>query len=194
MNTNLFEGELVRLTAVDPEKDAADIARWSHDSHYLRLRKGLPARPATAQQIKERIEKQEARPDGFYFELRTRADNRHIGFLHLWWVGWAEGDAFLAIGLGDPDFRGRGYGTDALRVLARYAFHELNLHRVSLRVLAENTRAIRAYAKAGFVVEGRERAADYRDGERTDIVWMGLLREDWEQSARSPQSDVQSQA
>jgi len=180
MNTKLFEGELVRLTAVDPEKDSEDIARWSLDSHYLRLRKGLPARPATAQQIKERVEKQEAREDGFFFELRTRAENRHIGFIHLWWVIWAQADAFIAIGIGEPELRGKGYGTDAMRVLVRYAFHELNLHRVSLRVLAENARAIRAYEKTGFVIEGRERGADSRDGQRTDIIWMGLLREDWE--------------
>jgi RimJ/RimL family protein N-acetyltransferase len=194
MNTKLFEGELVRLTAVDPEKDADDIARWSHDSHYLRLRKSPPARPATPKQMQARLEKNYLGDDHFLFELRTLADNRHIGFVNLPLVFWRDGDAFIAIGLGEPEARGQGYGTDALRVLVRYAFHELNLHRVSLRVLADNARAIRAYEKAGFVTEGRERAADARDGQRTDILWMGLLREDWEKSVRSQQSHVEGQA
>jgi RimJ/RimL family protein N-acetyltransferase len=66
-----------------------------------------------------------------------------------------------------------------LELIERYAFEELNLHRLSLGVFAYNPRARRAYEKAGFVVEGRERGAILRDGQRADVIIMGILREEW---------------
>ncbi|MGQ0601025.1 MAG: GNAT family N-acetyltransferase, partial [Anaerolineales bacterium] len=62
-----------------------------------------------------------------------------------------------------------------------YGFTELNLHRVSLGVFSYNGRAVRSYEKAGFRIEGRSRQAVSRDGQRFDDVWMGILREEWEQ-------------
>jgi RimJ/RimL family protein N-acetyltransferase len=95
-------------------------------------------------------------------------------------VQWTHGDTFVGIGIGEPDYRGKGYGTDAMRVILRFAFMELNLHRVSLDVFEYNPRAIRSYEKAGFVIEGRKRRVVNRDGRRWDDIYMGILREEWE--------------
>ncbi len=86
----------------------------------------------------------------------------------------------MGISIGEKEYWGKGYGTDAMRVVLRYAFTELNLHRVSLTVFEYNPRAIRSYEKAGFTLEGREREAVFRSGKRTDMIYMGVLREDWE--------------
>jgi RimJ/RimL family protein N-acetyltransferase len=67
-----------------------------------------------------------------------------------------------------------------MRVMLRYAFRELNLHRVTLTVFEYNPRAIRSYEKAGFVVEGRLRNWLNREGRRWDMIHMGILREEWE--------------
>jgi RimJ/RimL family protein N-acetyltransferase len=66
-----------------------------------------------------------------------------------------------------------------MRVLLRYAFTELNLFRVSLNVFGYNQRAIRSYEKAGFVIEGCQRQALRRDGQYHDLVFMGVLRDEW---------------
>jgi RimJ/RimL family protein N-acetyltransferase len=81
--------------------------------------------------------------------------------------------------IGERDYWGKGYGTDALRVLLRYAFDELNLHRVSLSVLEGNERAMRSYQKCGFRYEGRQRQVWAYDGRRWDEIYMGLLRDEW---------------
>jgi RimJ/RimL family protein N-acetyltransferase len=75
----------------------------------------------------------------------------------------------------DPARLGMGLGREAIRLVARHAFGVLGLHRIGLRVVAYNTRAIRCYRACGFVVEGREREAAYVAGERHDDVVMGLL-------------------
>ncbi len=182
MNTRLFEGKLIRLTAPNPETDAQPLAAWTADSEYMRLLDMDPARPATVKRWREELEREGAkdRPNSFFFSIRTLSDDKLIGFVGLWGLNWAHGDTFLGIGLGDREYWGRGYGTDAMRVILRYAFTELNLYRVSLDVFEYNTRAIRSYEKVGFVVEGRARRVLHRDGQRWDEIFMGILREEWQ--------------
>lgn len=98
-----------------------------------------------------------------------------IGEIRLDRLDRTDRRASLAVGIVDPGALGQGYGTEAIRLVLSYAFGELSLHRVSVRVLAYNTRAIRSYEKCGFVVEGREREAARVDGEWFDDVIMGVL-------------------
>jgi RimJ/RimL family protein N-acetyltransferase len=90
-----------------------------------------------------------------------------------------HGDAFVGIGIGESDHWGKGFGSDAMRVLLRYGFLELGLHRVSLNVFSYNERAIRSYQKVGFVVEGISKNAILREGKRWDMIWMGILLDEW---------------
>jgi RimJ/RimL family protein N-acetyltransferase len=85
----------------------------------------------------------------------------------------------LGIGILRREYWGRGYGSEAVSLMLRFGFTELNLRRISLSVFEYNTRAVRAYEKAGFQQEGRLRQALQRDGRRWDELFMGILREDW---------------
>lgn len=88
--------------------------------------------------------------------------------------------ASLFISIGDKNFWGKGYGTDALITFVRFLFSQWNLHRLSLDTWDGNTRAIKAYEKAGFQVEGRQREARYILGKYHDAILMGLLKKDFE--------------
>jgi RimJ/RimL family protein N-acetyltransferase len=87
--------------------------------------------------------------------------------------------AELGIVIGEKDYWGKGYGTDAITTLLDYCFNELNLQRVWLRVFSFNQRGIRCYEKCGFVVEGRLRRHMWRHGSYHDELHMGILREEW---------------
>jgi RimJ/RimL family protein N-acetyltransferase len=97
----------------------------------------------------------------------------------VWIESWAHGEGWVGIGIGERAYWGNGYGTEAMCLLLRFAFAELNLQRVSLGVYAYNPRALRSYEKAGFRHEGVVRADCRRDGQRWDSVFMGILREEW---------------
>jgi len=88
----------------------------------------------------------------------------------------------LGITIGDRRYWDRGYGTDAMRVICRFGFDTMNLHRIELDVYGRNERARKVYARVGFVEEGRKREAVYKNGRYDDIVVMGLLRSEllWE--------------
>jgi RimJ/RimL family protein N-acetyltransferase len=77
-----------------------------------------------------------------------------------------------------PNARGRGIGTVAIAQLVRFGFVRRNLRRIHLQAIASNTAAIRAYQKAGFVIEGRQREHAWVRGRYEDIVRMGILRSD----------------
>jgi RimJ/RimL family protein N-acetyltransferase len=175
---DLFVGKRVRLSAPS-EEDRHAFARWSTDPEYLRQLDTDPARPRAAEYFS--LPRREDAGRAFEFRIRTLADDRLIGFAALFNLEWSNQSGMLAIGIGEPDFRGKGYGSDALRLVLGYAFRELNLHRVGLIVISYNARAIRAYEKAGFVREGVRRESVFREGKRYDEIFMGILRTEWEQ-------------
>ncbi|PLR89148.1 GNAT family N-acetyltransferase [Bacillus sp. T33-2] len=173
---NLFFGELVKLSAVR-EGDAEIMAKWSEDPEYLRnVDTDIALPPSMTQLETEGQGENEA-----YFRLRTIKDDELIGFVVIHRIEWNNRVGQLAIGIGDSKNQNKGYGTDALKLILRFAFHELNLDRVGLDVIEYNKRAIRAYEKVGFQQEGRVRSAVYRDGKRYDRAMMGILRTEWEE-------------
>jgi len=181
MGDSLFRGKLVRL-APSTRDDAEVFARWSQDADYLRNLDTDYARPFSTESYIERFNPGRESPNSVVFHLRTLEDDRLIGFVAIDTIEWNNQVGLLAIGIGEPDYRGRGYGADALRLILRYAFDELNLHRVGLDVIANNAQAIQAYERVGFKQEGIQRDAVLRDGQRYGLMVMGILRHEWEAS------------
>ena len=178
MSSDLFTGELVWLTAFNPEVDAAIIAPWSRDTEFHRLADNDAAYPRPVKSTREWLER--SSDHGFRFAIRTLRDDQLIGDTGVWIESWAHGEGWLGIAIGDRNYWGKGYGADAMRVLLRFAFGELNLRRVSLGVYAYNPRAMRSYEKIGFQREGLVRGDCLREGQRWDTVYMGILREEWQ--------------
>lgn len=176
----LLQGEQVRLAAFDQETGPEAWSRWMHDSEYSRLLDSAPAFPWTPNRIKAEMEKELVKNDSFLFAIRTITDDILIGFVSLDGIQWSHGTAWVAIGIGERSYRGKGLGTDAMREALRYAFTELNLYRVNLDVFEYNKPAIRSYEKAGFVHEGRLPERLHRDGRYWDLLFMGILRDEWE--------------
>jgi len=182
MRIDILHGELVQLTAEDPKVMAKAFAGWNLDTEYLRLLDSDPPRLWSEQKWLKWLEKdlEKDDPNDFFFPIRTLEDERLIGFIALFDQYWNHGDTLLAIAIGERDCWNKGYGTDAMRIMQRYVFLELNLRRLSLIVFEYNQRALRSYEKAGFVVEGRVRGAMLREGRRWDWFIMGILRDEWE--------------
>jgi RimJ/RimL family protein N-acetyltransferase len=184
MTASIFQGELVRLKMDDPEILAKAFSRWGRDSEYHRLLDGGAASMVSAKTIQSWIEKdlEKGPGDDFFFVIHTLENDRLVGFISLFGIDWNHGNTWVGIGLGERDHWGKGYGTDAMRVMLKYAFTELNLNRVTLGVFDYNPRAIRSYEKAGFTHEGRVRNALLKEGRRWDVLEMGILKEEWQRT------------
>lgn len=109
------------------------------------------------------------------FAKIIEVDGRPIGAVRLHSLSTDDRKARLAIGLFSTAFLGKGVGRIAISMTLDHAFGAMGLHRVDLRVLSFNTRAIRCYQACGFVHEGTEREAALIDGEWHDDWMMGIL-------------------
>ncbi len=143
-----------------------------------------PARPMSAAMVKkqyEKLEKQiEENKNQYYFTIRAKEDDRLVGKAIVQWIEWANGNGSIRLGIGAPEDRGKGYGTQAMAMLLRFVFAELNLFRVSAIVPEYNTAAIALLKKYGFVEEVRRRQSVERDNRRWDMLVFGLLNEEWQ--------------
>lgn len=98
------------------------------------------------------------------------------GFYHL---SLRDRSAEIGLSIGDKAYWNQGYGQETVRLLLRHGFNTLNLNRIVLQVLENHNRAIHIYEKAGFVLEGRQRQARYRDGQYLDLLLMSVLKSEW---------------
>ena len=104
------------------------------------------------------------------------ADDFVVGVCRLTDIDWISRHAELGIMIGDTALQGHGIGTEATALLCRYAFNDLNLERLWLRVGGENQLAVRLYSRLGFKEEGRLRQHAFVGGGYHDLILMGLLR------------------
>jgi RimJ/RimL family protein N-acetyltransferase len=177
---DIYRGSLVRLCGESPEVLAKAFAKWDRDTEQHRLADSDPAQLWSEKKIKEFVEKNgEKNPQSFRFSVRTMADDTLIGGVGLWVNSWTHADAWLGISIGERDYWGRGYGSEAVRLAVQYGFLELNLRRVTLGLHSYNERALKAYQKAGFKMEGTTRGEGLRDGQRYDCFYMGILQDEW---------------
>ena len=121
---------------------------------------------------------QEEKP--LVIDMKDGTDWRLIGNSGFLDFDWVARTAEVGIMIGDKTVWNQGYGTEAMTLLLHHGFETLNLNRVYLRVYAENKRAIRTYEKTGFVHEGRMRQAVYKNGKYSDVLFMSVLREEWD--------------
>lgn len=178
LKQNLLRGEKIHLTLVTKE-DLPTLVQWYQDADFLRLYDSVPAGPQTEEQLAERISAAQKSDSDFIFAIRPIYDDDLLGLVELDGIQWNHGTAALSIAIGDAGRRGQGYGREAMALILRFAFHELNLHRVFLTVFAYNQAAIALYEQLGFRQEGVYREHLQRDGERHDMLLYGLLRHEW---------------
>ena len=193
MEKLLFDGQLVYLAAINHQQDAQVESRWTLDGDYQRMLGADLVRPLSPAQVKKRYEDIEKEMDEkgnqYYFAIRranqgdVENPDQLLGFARLTRLEWNHGTGSISLGIGDPAERNQGYGSDALRLMLRYAFRELNLFRLSASIPAYNQAALCLFDNADFKEEANQREVYQREDKRWDGIYMGLLREEWEVSA-----------
>lgn len=175
----MIVGEKVRLRPIERD-DLPRFVKWFGDPEVRRhLAVFLPFSLAEEERWYESLLQRLERRQDVALAIET-ADGVHIGSIGLHAINWKDRSAELGIAIGEKSHWDQGYGTDAIRTVLRLAFREMNLHRVYLRVDADNERGIRCYEKAGLRREGTLREAVFREGEYIDQHMMSILRSESE--------------
>jgi RimJ/RimL family protein N-acetyltransferase len=167
-----FRGRLVQLRAREPEEEPLNH-EWFNDpevTEFLTIRY-----PLSHRQQAEFIDRHSAPGYALASFAIVTLDGKVIGGCDLGDNRPENREATLGIAIADKTYWDGGYGTDAMRVLCRFGFDMMNLHRIQLEVFASNARAIHVYEKVGFQQEGRRREAYFKYGRYDDVVIMGIL-------------------
>lgn len=172
-------GSRVMLREYQSE-DFASIRAWVNDAQvtrYLSTRFWAPQTTVDTQEFLSRM--MQSSHNAFNYVIADAKDGRYIGQLDMFRVDWRLRQGEIGMVIAGQEDRGRGLGTEALELLAEFAFTALGLERIELEVHMDNAAALRCYQKAGFTLEGVKRHAYYNDGHFTDLGMMSILREDW---------------
>lgn len=157
----------------------AAFRKWYADPEIARLARyqDSPMRP---EEIERFFTARVVGTDALAMAVHEASTGRLIGTCAFSQLDGDNGSALFHITIGEADTWGKGYGTEATKLMMDHAFGTLGLHRVGLFVFEFNERAIRAYERVGFVQEGRARQSIRRDGRWWDELAMSMLDTDWQ--------------
>ena len=169
-----MEGKLVRLRAYE-KSDLDAVMKWVNDEEVTDLLGGEMLGYPVSSLAEARFIDAAASPSDRQknFVIETLSKPKYVGGISFNVIDWRNRHAGVGIVIGDKSLWGKGYGTDAMRILMRLGFDKMNLHRIWLQVHEYNTRAIASYEKCGFKREGvlrqehfaREISRHDRDGD-----------------------------
>lgn len=153
--------------------------RWINDLGTMRTL-GIPPLPMTSEKEEDWYDRQSKAQDDVPFTIYERETLRPIGNTGLHEIDYRNRSATFGIMIGEPDRRGKGYGTETTSLMLDYAFTALGLHNVMLTVFEFNAAGIRAYQKAGFKEFGRRRQCRMMGGNLWDEIFMDCLGSEFE--------------
>ncbi len=171
----MIAGKLVSLTGLIPE-DHPHLFRWANDVDAARL--NGPYRPTDWSSHKDWCENVGRDNSKVVFAIRRTDTSGIIGYLQIVNIHGVNRSADIGLRIGDAKDRGRGFGSEALRLAVEYCWNDLNLQRLALAVFDGNGPALAIYQAAGFTREGVLRRAVYTGGRFVDVIVMAKLREE----------------
>jgi RimJ/RimL family protein N-acetyltransferase len=183
MKNPFLIGDKVYLRPLEMS-DTTEMTTWMNDPDVTRTL-GM-YRPMNEENERAFVERVTRSDNEVGFAIMTRHGDRFIGTTGLMQIQWRDRQACFGISIGDKASWGRGFGTEATRLVTGYAFETLNLNRVWLNVYDFNHAGIRAYETAGYRREGVLRQATFREGAYHDVLVMAVLREEWVSPRRAP--------
>ena len=175
----MLEGILVDLVPYGDKFRARDRVWWNNESRFW---SGVGERRFVSQAQVDAEHREwdeyEGPSSGVPFGVQTK-DGRPIGYMGINWLLAHHRLAMLGASIGEPEYWGSGYGTDALLLLIDYTFDELDIRKIWLGTMSLNARVMRQMEKVGFTLEVRRRKGIYADGVWYDELIYSLFREDW---------------
>lgn len=174
MKTKYLVGKDVMLGLISQKADMSHYADWVNDQDTTRFM-AVGRFPVTVQELRTYVRTYELNKNGLLLGIFLKKNKKHIGNISLTDIQWKDRHAEIGILIGDKRSRGRGCGTDAIRLVVEHAFGRLNLNKLYCGMIKGNEASRRAFLRIGFKVEGVLRQHFYINGSYLDCFRMGLL-------------------
>ncbi len=173
-----IEGKQIYLREVRVSDVNENYYNWLNDPE---VNKYIETRyiPRSLQNIREFVEKMDGNPDEILFAICLKKTGLHIGNIKLGPINWVHRFADISLLVGEKTCWGKGIGTEAINILAGFAFNVLNFNKLKSGCYEDNAGSAKAFKKAGFIQEGTLKKQWQLNGRLQDELLFGLCREDW---------------
>ncbi|MBI4992015.1 MAG: GNAT family N-acetyltransferase [Candidatus Harrisonbacteria bacterium] len=171
-----LKGKKVILRPLNKETDLEHITRWINDhevTQYLTI-----YLPTTRKNEEGWLDSLNKDKENIVLAIET-LDGKFIGTMGIHQINWKDRTATTGALIGEKEYWGKGYGTDAKMLLLEYAFHTLNLRKICSVVFSFNKRSLRYSLHCGYKIEGTKRKQMFRKGRYWDEIILGLFKEEW---------------
>jgi ribosomal-protein-alanine N-acetyltransferase len=176
-NKNFIEGNGIYLREVRASDVNENYYRWMNDpevTQYLETR----YIPQSMENIRRYVERMEGKTDEIFLAICLKESDQHIGNIKLGPINWIHRFADISLVIGEKEFWGKGLASEAIRLLAKFAFNILNLQKLKAGYYEKNIGSKKAFEKVGFKIEGVLRK-QWQIGEKLqDEILLGLLRDE----------------
>ena len=170
----MIAGDTVILRALESE-DLERCYRWMNDPNIVRTLKSRYPIPfeQEAEWLEDAVNRSQTER---HFAIERKEDRSHIGNASLHEIDWVSRTGWFGLFIGEPSAWNRGYGRDSVSTLVRFAFEEMNLQKLRIRVFGYNERAKHLLEALGFVQEAKLAREFYREGNYHDLVIFSIFR------------------
>lgn len=171
---HFIEGKRIYLREVRLSDVNEQYYRWLNDGEVSQF---LETRffPQSLASIEKYVENLSISCDSVFLAIIIKKTNKHIGNIKIGSINWIHRFADVALVLGDKTNWGKGYATEAIKLIVDYAFTTLNLHRLNAGIYANNVGSLKAFLKAGFKEEGTQRKARFFRDKYVDEKIVGIV-------------------
>lgn len=173
-----IESERIYLRDVRIDDVNNDYCRWLNDpetNKYIETR----FYDQTNENIKQYVREMTGNENHVFFAICLQEDGRHVGNIKFSDIDWNHNRSFLSILIGEKDLWGKGYATEAIKLMARYGFETVGLNKIEACCYNVNKGAVRIFKKAGFSIEGELRDSAIFENKIISIILLGLTRKEW---------------
>jgi RimJ/RimL family protein N-acetyltransferase len=172
-----LEGRKVILRPFDKATDLETVIRWINDPlvrHFVSM-----ALPSPREREAEWFDKMGKDDKNIVLAIVAKSEMKLIGSMGIHQINWVDRVATTGAMIGEKDYWGKGYGTDAKMLVLDYLFNRLNFHKVCSSVIAFNKRSLAYSLHCGYRIEGTRRQHIFRNGRYWSLIELGLLRHEW---------------
>jgi RimJ/RimL family protein N-acetyltransferase len=174
----MYYGNKVKLRAYKKE-DIKLAYEYMNDSEIKKLLVNKIPYPMILEEEEKWFDSLLDSKDTYNFAIEDLETGKYIGGCGINNINWLNRIAVIGIYIGDKDCWGKGYGTDAVNILNKFIFEQMNINKIKLNVFSFNERAKKCYEKCGFKVEGVLKQELFRNGKYHDEYIMSIFFEDW---------------
>ena len=174
--SSFIDGKRIYLREIRQDDVTETYYSWMNDPQVTQYTESHDC-PNSMESLKKYVEEKQENKKEVFLAIIVKKNNNHIGNIKLGSINWTHRIGDIGILIGEKDYWGKGYATEAIGLIAEYAFAVLGLHKLTAGSISLNEGSVKAFKKNNFEIEGVRKKHAFINGTYVDAILLGLINE-----------------